>query len=408
MKVLHIIPSVASVRGGPSQAVIEMVRALRSQGVDAEIATTNDNGKDLLDVSLYELTDQLAEYGNIPIRFFPRFSPNINAIREFAFSRSLTTWLWQHITEYDLVHVHAIFSYASTIAMSIARIRKVPYINTPHGLLCKWSLQQSKLRKQIYLNVVELANLRHSKSLHFTAQQEQSEFNLLGLNIPNFILPNGVDLPTLIPDAQAQVRQILQIPDQRPIILFLSRIHPKKGLEYLIPALGKLKAYDFVFAIAGSGEPDYVNQIKDLLVTHSICDRTHLVGFVKGETKNLYLQGADLFALTSYSENFGIAAIEALASGTPVLITDGVAIAPMVKEYAIGYVTKLDVEAITSTLETFFQNFDKTLPNRQNYQQIISENYSWQAISIQLAKIYQAIVDKQIREEHENKVPTIY
>ncbi len=394
MKVLHIIPSVASVRGGPSQAVIEMVRALRSQGVDAEIATTNDNGKDLLDVPLYELTDQLAEYGNVPIRFFPRFSPNINPVREFAFSRSLTTWLWQHITEYDLVHVHAIFSYASTIAMAIARIKKVPYINRPLGQLCEWSLQQSKLRKQIYLNVIERSNLLHSKSLHFTAQQEQVEFNLLALNIPNFILPHGVQIPTLIPDAQDQIRQILQIPDRRPLILFMSRLHQKKGLEYLISALGKLKKYNFAFAIAGSGEPDYVNQIKDLLVTHDICDRTHLLGFVKGETKNLYLQGADLFALTSHSENFGIAAIEALASGTPVLITDGVAIAPMVKEYAIGYATKLDVEAITSTLESFLQNFDTTVPNRQNYQQIISENYSWQSISIQLAKIYQAIVDK--------------
>ncbi len=383
-------------RGGPSQAVIEMISALRSQGIDAEIATTNDNGKDLLDVPLYELTNQLAEYANVPIRFFPRFSPNLNAVREFAFSRSLTTWLWQHITEYDLVHVHAIFSYASTIAMAIARIQRVPYINRPLGQLCIWSLQQSKFRKQIYLNVIERSNLLHSQSLHFTTQQEQEEFNLLKLNISSFILPHGVKIPTLIPNAQSQLRSILQIPDHCSILLFMSRIHPKKGLEYLIEALGKLKEYNFALIIAGSGELDYVQQLQDLLITQGISDRTHLVGFVKGETKNLYLQGADLFTLTSHSENFGIAAIESLAAGTPVLITDGVAIAPMVKEQAIGYVTKLEINAIVTTLATFFQNFDKNPLNRQRTQQIIAENYSWQFISAQLATIYQAIVNEFI------------
>lgn len=392
MKVLHIIPSVAAVRGGPSQAVIEMVRGLRSQDVDAEIVTTNDNGKDLLNVPLYELTDRLGEYANVPIRFFPRFSPNINAVREFAFSGALTTWLWQHVTEYDLVHVHAIFSYASTIAMAIARIKNVPYITRPLGQLCEWSLQQSKLRKQIYLNVIERSNLLHSKSLHFTAEQEKTEFNQLGLNIPNFILPHGVYVPTPILDAKMQVRKILHIPDQRPIILFMSRIHPKKGLEYLISALGKLKESNFVLVIAGSGAPDYINQIKDLLETYDICDRTHMIGFVKSETKNLYLQGADIFALTSHSENFGIAAIEALAAGTPVLITDGVAIAPMVKEQAIGYVTKLDVEAIASIIQEFFDHPDIARQKGDRATLYIAEHYSWAKITRRLMAAYENLL----------------
>ena len=392
MKVLHVIPSVAAVRGGPSQAVIEMVRGLRSQDVDAEIVTTNDNGKDLLDVPLYELTDRLEEYANVPIRFFPRFSPNINAVREFAFSGALTTWLWQHITEYDLVHVHAIFSYASTIAMAIARIKNVPYITRPLGQLCEWSLQQSKLRKQIYLNVIERSNLLCSKSLHFTAEQEKTEFNQLGLNIPNFILPHGVYIPTPIPDAKTQVRKILHILDQRPIVLFMSRIHPKKGLEYLISALSKLKEYNFVLVIAGSGDPDYINQIKDLLKTHDICDRTHMIGFVKGETKNLYLQGADIFALTSHSENFGIAAIEALAAGTPVLITDGVAIAPMVKEQAIGYVTQLEVEAIASIIQEFFDHPDIAKQKGDRATLYIAEHYSWAKITCRLMTVYKNLL----------------
>jgi glycosyltransferase involved in cell wall biosynthesis len=176
----------------------------------------------------------------------------------------------------------------------------------------------------------------------------------------------------------------------------MSRIHPKKGLKYLIESLGKLKEYNFALVIAGSGELDYVQQLEDLLITQGIRDRTHLVGFVEGETKNLYLQGADLFMLTSHSENFGIAAIEALAAGMPVLITDGVAIAPMVKEKAIGYVTKLEINAILTTLENFFQNFDNDLFSRQKTQQIITENYSWLSIIAQIVTIYQTIVNEFI------------
>ena len=394
MKVLHIIPSVAKVRGGPSQAVIEMVKALRSQGCDAEIVTTNDNGANLLEVPLFVLSDQLAEYGNVPIRFFPRFSPQIAAVREFAYSTSFTTWLWQHITDYDLIHVHAIFSYTSTIAMAIARIKRIPYINRPLGQLCTWSLQQSQFRKKLYLNIIERSNLYHSQFLHFTAEQEREEFNQLGLKIPNFVLPHGVHIFPEIADARQQLHQLLQVPDRVPIILFMSRIHPKKGLEYLIAAIGQLKNQlnqEFTLAIAGNGEPEYINQLKSLALEHDLSDRLHWLGFVEGATKYLYLQGADLFALTSHSENFGIAVIEALASATPVLITTGVAIAPMVREQNIGYVTELDIEAIAQAIQSILTQPQASQQIGDRAQQYICEHYSWAKIARNLIAQYEKV-----------------
>src|SRR5689334_21397795 len=108
MRVIHVIPSVAAVRGGPSQAVLEIVRSLNQIGSHSDIATTNDNGPGSLDVPLGVRTD----FGEAPVWFFPRFSPCLAPVREFAYSRALTAWLGQNMARYDLVHVHAFFSYA--------------------------------------------------------------------------------------------------------------------------------------------------------------------------------------------------------------------------------------------------------------------------------------------------------
>lgn len=387
MKILHVIPSVSQVRGGPSQAVLEMVRSLQEAGVNAEIATTNDHGVGLLDVPLC----QKIEYQKVPVWFFPRFSPPIESIREFAFSSPLTSWLWQHITEYDLLHIHAIFSYPSTIAMAIARLKGVPYIIRPLGQLCEWSLQQSSLKKQAYMTLVERANINCSKALHFTSYQEQQEASKLGFNSPSFILPHGLSLPKLILDARYKLRQILKVPIDEPVVLFMSRLHPKKGLEYLIPALGKLVDQRFTFILAGNGSLEYENKISELLTAAGLQNRTYRPGFVVDEMKDLLLQGSDIFTLTSYSENFGIAVLEALSAGVPVVITPGVALSSVVEQHQLGHIVQLDTPAIASGIQNLLSNPQETKKIGDRARRLILEKYTWEHITSRLIEIYTSI-----------------
>lgn len=388
VKVLHVIASIAEVRGGPSCSTLEMVKALRECAVDAEIATTNDNGSKILDVPLGQRT----QYQQVPVYFFPRFSPSVVSIQEFAFSSQFTAWLWQYISMYDLLHIRALFSYPSTVAMAIARLRGVPYITTPHGLLCEWSLQQSTLKKNIYLNLIERANLNCCKALHCTSLQEQQEIASLGLNTPSFVLPHGLFIPPYIPDARHRLRQHLNIPTDEPVILFLSRLHTKKGLDYLIPALGKLTHRRFTFVLAGNGSPEYEAEIESFLISNGIRDRTHIAGFVTGETKNLFIQGSDLFALTSHSENFGVAVLEALAAGLPVLVTPGVALASVVQQHQVGYVTDLNVSAIASALDRYLSHPQEGKDMGDRARQLVQKKYTWNCIAENSIEIYMKIL----------------
>jgi len=388
MKVLHVIPSVSLMRGGPSQAILAMVKSLRAHNIGAEIATTDDDGSSVLNVPLKQRT----VYKQVPVWFFHRFSPCLKPVREFAFSASMTGWLWKHVRDFDLLHVHSFFSYPSAMAMRIARKKHVPYIIRPAGSLEKYSLKQKSLKKMIFLSTIGRSDIDQSQAMHFTSDQEALEASGLGFKAPSVILPHGVSIPEFMPDARNELRRLLKLAQDEPVILFMSRLHPKKGLEYLIPALSSLVNMRFTFVIAGSGDPAYELKIDKLLKSYKIDERTHRIGFVAGQKKDLLLQGSDIFVLTSESENFAVALFEAMAAGLPVLVTEGVSAANLIKRDKCGYVVKLDIASIASAIKTFMNNIEYERAAGKRGRELVLREFNWDGVTARLIKIYENIV----------------
>lgn len=390
MKILHVIPSLASVRGGPGEAVIELSRMQKDHGIFSEIVTTNDSGPDLLNVTLASRI----EYRGASVRFFPRFSPSISSLREYAFSLPLTRWLWQHIVEYTIVHIHALFSYTTTAAMAICRIKNIPYIIRPNGMLCEWSLGQASLRKNIYLTLTERANINASRMIEFTSAQEKKESLQLGFKPEGFICHYGLHTPRPISGARAELRKMLKAKEDTPIVLFISRLHPKKGLDSFIPALGAIKNKNFIFAIAGKGEERYEAKIDRLLSEVGIAGRTRRTGFAEGWEKELLLQGSDIFVLPSYSESFGLAVLEAMASGLPVVITDRVGVHTDVKEYAAGIVTACSGKETTDAVSNLLDNEGLRKAMGENGKKLAGDKFTWEKAAGNIAGVYKRIASK--------------
>jgi glycosyltransferase involved in cell wall biosynthesis len=388
LRVLHVIPSISPLRGGPSKAVLDMVGAIRQRGVDASILTTNDHGPGV-DASLP--TGKWIERQGIPLIAFPRWSPPVHALREFAFSPTLVRWLKGHLHDYDLLHVHAIFSFPSTWAMREARHAGVPYLVRTIGQLSPWSLAQSRSRKIWMLRLIEERNLNGAAALHFTAGAERDEVAALGLLPPALVLPLGVRLNN---QTNRRPQEGGDGADRITRFLFLSRLHPKKQLDRLLEALALLNQQrpdaSWELRIAGRGEPSYERQLHGLAESLGLGQRCRWLGQVEGEGKDRELADADWLVLPSAAENFGIAVAEALAAGTPAILSPEVAVSDLVATAGAGLVCASTPPELARTLA---QALGGPSPaTRLAARSLAEQRLAWPAIAAALETHYADIV----------------
>lgn len=324
MKVLHIIPSLSPSQGGPSKALPEMARALIRAGVNVDVACTDDDGKGL------RLSD--VSHG-VPVN-------HVDGFRVFYFPKQtefykvslpLLIWLCRHAREYDVIHIHAVFSFSTLAGALAARLAGVPYIVRPLGVLNAWGMKnRRRWVKSLSFRFLDKPALNRAAAIHYTSDQEAAEAATLGLQPPPVVLPLGIDLSSFasLPGPDALAREWPQTAGKK-VLLFLSRIDEKKGLPVLLEAFAAVhcECPEAFLIIAGAGDPAHLQALQQQSKALGIDLAMLWIGYVAGEQKRVVLAGADVFVLPSRSENFGIALLEAMASGLPCITTPGVALA---------------------------------------------------------------------------------
>ena len=370
-------------------------RALASQDCieQVTILTTDANG-DIDEPPLAVPLGQTVIQDGYEIIHF-RCSP----FRRYKFSLALLLWLWRNADNYDIAHIHALFSPITTASATVCRWRQLPYILRPLGTLDPADLQKKKQIKQLYAALLEKNNLAGAAAIHFTSQQEAEISARFGTHAPDMVVPLGVTPPAL-PDraaARSALCQQLNIPEKRPIILFMSRIDPKKGFDLLLPALENLHRQNCLFhlLLCGANPQDraYETSIKEQIAASSWADCVTISGFVSGELKAQILSAADIFVLPSYYENFGIAVAEAMAAQIPVVVSDQVHIWPAIQESEAGWVVPTEVEALTNALKVAVSSAKMRVQRGENARRCAIENYSWEAIAQRIADSYQNILE---------------
>ena len=353
--------------------------------MQATIATTNANGK--TNSAIPHESPILIE--GVPTYYFERQRP-----WNYAFSWPLTRWLKMHVPDYDLIHIHAVFSYATAAAAYYARKYQVPYIILPHGMLDPWSLSKSWLAKKIYLMLVEKRNIEQAAAVHFTAEDElRTCFSFRG---SKFVLPCLLDLGELqmSPPKGSFKGKHPEMKD-KTLILFLSRIDRKKGLDLLIAALARLalRRDDFLFILAGSGDETYERQVTLMINKAGLTARTVRTGFVDGVEKAALLADADIFVLPSYQDNYGIAVVEAMAAGLPVVISNKVNIHNGIAQAGAGLVVSLHVGELAEAIVRLLEEPSLRASMGKRAQRLIQEKYAPAPVVQEMVQIYRDVIE---------------
>lgn len=297
MRVMHVLPGLAEEASGPSYSVVQLCRAQQETGVEVSLSAV-DHGP----LTAPPPFLRVFPFGRGPRRLAP--SPTLrNHLMAEARSGRL-----------DLLHNHSLWTLPNVYPGEVARATGVPLVISPRGTMSSWAMQSGSLLKRVVWPLLQRPALTVARAFHATAEAEAEDIRRLGFRQPIAVIPNGIDLPTLRRRQAAPMKTLL----------FLGRIHPKKGVEFLLDAWEAVHR-DFPTWHLRIVGPDNIGHLAEMQARAARLrlSRLEFAGPLYGEAKWQAYRDADLFVLPSHSENFGMSVAESLAAGTPAIVTTG-------------------------------------------------------------------------------------
>ena len=363
-------------------------RALCGSDWQCVTATTDDDGPGRhLDCTL-----KRAVVGGPATRWY--FHKNTEF---YKVSWSFIFWVKRSVPGFDVVHIHALFSFTSIVTAWAARRAGVPYIIRPLGSLNDYG--RTKRRpwlKRLSLKLIEGPLLGDAAAVHFTSLEEQREAAECCVPMRGVVIPLGIEATPGPDDGLVRLR-FLALQDAS-YLMYLSRLDPVKNVEGLLHAFAQCRAQlsDTKLLIAGNGTPDYVASLVALSSALGLDKQVIWAGHIDGELKASALAGAKFFVLPSFSENFGIAAAEALMAGLPCLLGQGVAIATDVVQAGAGVAVAPDTDAVAAGLRQLLAA-DTTERARMsaNAAALARDKFSVETMGGNLVALYESVADYQ-------------
>lgn len=398
MRILHVIPSLAERHGGPPKAAQELCRELVRMGHEVTIYTTDLDLSNRLEVPV----DQALRGEDGVERWY--FATQRSGL--YGLSMSLIAALRRNIRNFDVVHIHSLYRFTSTVAAHYCRREGVPYLVRPHGTLDPFIYLRHRMRKRVYEALFEIRNLENAAAVHFTADEEMNLARSLGLRFRGVVVPNGVDSNPPVDSDRLREQFAIDWPATRgkKVILFLSRLTFKKGLDLLAKAFGEVARSrpDVHLFLAGPDDEGYGKKVRQWLEDERVLDRATFAGMLLGERKDAALAAAEMFVLPSYTENFGIAVAEALAAGTPAIISNKVNIWREIKDAHAGLVVNCDAKELAGAISTLLDDAELRRNLSVAGKRLVAEKFNWPSVARQITAIYRdAVARRPILESAE-------